>query len=471
MTTLGSRLALWYSLISTVTLFGLLAGGYYLLNRHLVGGLDLLNTAEFGRIKSGYGSDFESLTPAQAEERLRTRPAPDSPLFFVEIRRHGGEVLFRSRNLLSRNLPDGGMATFTGEVPELGRLRIGRFSFGATEVWVATPLAQVDQVMGGYAQVSLALVCFILLASLVTGLILSQAALRPVRLIRETANRIRSDNLSERIPVSDVQDEISDLAHLLNEMFDRLESAFQQVRRFSADASHELKTPLSLIRLQAEKLMLDGGLTAVQEDALQELLEEVGHLNRIIEDLLFLSKADAQAIAPDWRRQDPVPFLQAFAQDARTLAEDSNVRFEDRIEGREWVNFDPKWLRQVLLNLLSNALSVSPRGSLVTLESDFTIDAWRLAVEDEGPGVPPEQRARIFDRFVRLAPDSPQKPGAGLGLAICRSIIAMHDGVIRAEAGPRKSGLRVVCELPIHRPDRAASEPAPVEVVTHEHVD
>jgi signal transduction histidine kinase len=105
------------------------------------------------------------------------------------------------------------------------------------------------------------LVALSLAASVVMGLVFSEIALWPVGIIQETANRMGSDNLSQRIPVSDVRDEISDLARLLNEMFDRLESSFNEIRRFSAEASHELKTPLSVLRLEAEKLLVNEGLT------------------------------------------------------------------------------------------------------------------------------------------------------------------------------------------------------------------
>jgi two-component system heavy metal sensor histidine kinase CusS len=129
--------------------------------------------------------------------------------------------------------------------------------------------------------------------SVAIGFGLSRLALRPVRLIRETARRIGSDNLSERIAVANVRDEISDLAQLLNLMFDRLEKSFQQIRRFTAEASHELKTPLSLIRLQAEKLLVQGRLDADDEESVHMQLEEVSRLSQIIEELLFLSRAEA----------------------------------------------------------------------------------------------------------------------------------------------------------------------------------
>jgi signal transduction histidine kinase len=291
----------------------------------------------------------------------------------------------------------------------------------------------------------------------VIGLVFSEIALRPVRIIQETANRIRSDNLSQRIPVSEVRDEISDLARLLNEMFDRLESSFNQIRRFSAEASHELKTPLSLLRLEAEKLLLNESLTPDQHEAVQVQMDEISRLEQIIEDLLFLSRAEAQAVTLAFRHCDSSEFLETFVPDARVLSEHRGVRFAARIERGEPADFDPKWIRQVLLNLLTNALNVSPRGSLVTLESEFTLDGWQVAIEDEGPGVPADQRERIFERFVRLPTAGAEVvEGSGLGLAIVRVILQLHRGTIRAEAGPRKGGLRVIFELPLAR-----SKPVP----------
>ena len=176
------------------------------------------------------------------------------------------------------------------------------------------------------------LVALSLAASVVMGLVFSEIALWPVGIIQETANRMGSDNLSQRIPVSDVRDEISDLARLLNEMFDRLESSFNEIRRFSAEASHELKTPLSLLRLEAEKLLVNEGLTPDQQEAVQVQMDEISRLEQIIEDLLFLSRAEAQAVTLAVRHSDSSEFLEALVPDARVLAEHQGVRFAARIE-------------------------------------------------------------------------------------------------------------------------------------------
>ncbi len=199
---------------------------------------------------------------------------------------------------------------------------------------------------------------------------------------------------------------------------------------------------------------------------MQVQLEEITRLNKIIEELLFLSRAEAQAVTATLKREDPQPFMRTFAQDARVLAESRGVRFTETLSGHGIVEFDGKWIRQVLLNLLANALKFSPRGGLVTLTSEFTADTWRVAIEDDGPGVPPEQRERIFERFVRLEAQPPaEDKGSGLGLAISRSIIGLHRGTIRAEASTRGTGLRVVFELPLATAETGSRETLKTETL------
>jgi two-component system heavy metal sensor histidine kinase CusS len=305
--------------------------------------------------------------------------------------------------------------------------------------------------------VSIGLLVAMLVASLGIGLGLSRLLLRPMRAIRETANRIGSDNLSERIPVADVQDELTQLAKLLNQMFDRLESAFHQIRRFSDEASHELKTPLSLIRLHAEKMLGDRGLPPAHAEALLVQIEELARLNQIIDEMLFLSRAEAKAIAFNLQPHDPALFLDNFAQDAQALAEHTGRRFEWTHAGAGRAAFEDKWLRQVLLNVLTNALNVSPPAGRIKLASLIADDVWQVSVEDEGPGLPAEQRSRIFERFVRFSTPATGDRGSGLGLTISKSIIDLHGGRIHAEPASGPHGLRIVFEIPTEASGRLAA--------------
>jgi two-component system heavy metal sensor histidine kinase CusS len=453
MKSIGARVTAWYALTATATLACLFVAGYFMLENHLVNQLDLLTAAQFNQLKARLGPAYRELTPEVIDERIRDSTESASALFYIDMHHTMANRFFKSNNLRGHAIPDiPGQRAFTVDTPEIGPVRASEFLLPPYDVMVATPIAPVYDVMSSYLRVCAALLAVMLLLSLAIGYGLSQMVLRPVRAISQTANRIRSDNLRERIPVKDVKDEISQLARLLNQMFDRLEQSFEQIRRFTADASHELKTPLSLVRLHAERLLTAGQLDAAQRESVHVQLEEMARVNQIIDELLFLSRADALAIPIELRAQGPASFLQGFAQDATALAEHHGRRFSYTHEGEGEVAFEEKRMRQVLLNLLANALNASPPGGRITLHSELSGGLWRLSVEDEGPGLNEDQRRMIFERFVRFpqaaAPGMPDK-GSGLGLAICRSIVQLHKGNIFATERDGASGLRMVIEIPV----------------------
>jgi len=174
----------------------------------------------------------------------------------------------------------------------------------------------------------------------------------------------------------------------------------------------------------------------------------VARLTQIIDELLFLSRADANAVKLDLKAQDPNALVQSFAQDASVLAEHHGRRFACDHHGEGSVAFDSKWMRQVLLNLLTNAIHVSPADGLISVQSELSAGKWRVSVEDQGPGLTVEQRQRMFERFVRIVQPGKEYPGSGLGLAICRSIVTLHGGQISAAPGLGGKGLRVITEIP-----------------------
>jgi signal transduction histidine kinase len=450
---IGTRLTTWYALTATATLAVLFVVGYYMLENHLVHQLDLLNDQQFRQLKTALGPGYRDLGPEVMEERIRDVTESASALFYIDMHGPMTNRFFKSHNLRGRTVPDiKGLRDYSVLVVGLGELRVGEGLLPPYDVLVATPLAPVREVMDGYVKVCLALLAVMLVASVIIGFGLSRMVLGPMRTFRETANRIGSDNLKERIPVSNVKDEMSELAKLLNQMFDRLETAFDQIRRFTADASHELKTPLSLVRLHAERLLVNSHLDAAQKESVHVQLEELARVNQIIDELLFISRADAQAIEVDLTHQGPAGFLHSFAQDASALAEHHGRRYAFTHEGEGTVAFEEKRMRQVLLNLLANALKASPPDGLITLHSTVGEGLWRLAVEDQGPGLSPEQRKQIFERFVRFGPPGDSATGSGLGLSICRSIVTLHRGRIFAVRGQHGNGLRIVIEIPAAPP-------------------
>jgi len=448
MRSIGTRLAVWYALASAATLTLAVVGGYFLLRERLARDLDAVNRTEFQQLRSALRPDFAVLEPEAMLDRLRAATETTSALFYVELSQRYLGVIFSSDNLHNLKIPETpDAAAFSVTLQGAGRLRIGRFRIGMLTVLVGSSMEPAQQVLAGYLEVAAGGIAVLVLISCAVGFVLSRIALRPVRAIRETAEHIGRDNLSERIPVGAVQDEISNLARLLNRTFDRLERAFNQVRQFSAEASHELKTPLALARAHAEKLIASRRVSGREADAAQDILEELSRLEKIIDELLLLSRAEAHAVPLELRVLDVQAFIRSFAVDARALGEYRGIEVVAECTGEGSAEFDPKWIRQVLFNLVTNALRVSPRAGRVRITSEVEPEAWRLAVEDEGPGVPPDQLERIFERFVRLRSPTGEDSGSGLGLPISRSIVGLHHGAICAE--PRQPrGLRVIIRLP-----------------------
>lgn len=464
MRSIGARLTLWYALSATISFAVLSLVGSRVLEARLIDGLDELNAAEFRQLEAHIGPDYATVSPALLEKRLANVNSYESVLFYISIENpKRAEKIFNSSNLRGRSIPDvKGKRKFSADAPGLGALRINEFLLPPYDVTVATSARNSNTALRAYALTSIALVLAMLAASIMIGLGMSQIVLRPIRAIRETADRIRSDNFSERIPVSDVRDELSELAEMLNRTFDRLERTFVQMRQFSEEVSHELKTPLSLLRLHAEQILRDD--PGRHADAAVEQIEEIARLNRFIDQMLFLSQAEADSIALDLKPIDPRSFIDAFAIDAAVLADDSGHAFSASVRGKGLVAIDESRLRQVLFNIVVNAIKASPVGTEIRLTSKFAKGVWQISVDDDGPGASEHERKRMFDRFVRLGDPSPAVRGSGLGLTISRSIVRLHGGRIWAESSRCLNGLSIVVELPrvtsIDASSPEATEPA-----------
>jgi two-component system heavy metal sensor histidine kinase CusS len=462
---IGARLTFWYAVSATVTLAVLFTVGYFMMQNQLIGQLDLLNEQQFRQLKSHLGPNYATLSPETIDQRIRETTESASSLFFIDMHGPMTNVFFKSTNLKGQSIPDiEGERAFAVEVPGIGQVRASEFVMKPFDVMVATPMAPVYDTLDKYRKMAAALIVVMLLVSVALGFGLAQLVLKPIRSIRETAKRIGSDNLRDRIPVGEARDEISGLAALLNQMFDRLETSFDQIRRFTADASHELKTPLSLVRLHAEKLLVSGNADAAQRESLHVQLEELARVNQIIEELLFLSRADAQAIAIAFQEQEPAGFIYSFTPDAMALAEHHQRFLTATHQGEGTAEFEGKRVRQVLLNLVVNAINATREGGRIAVRSVLADGLWTVTVEDDGPGLTPEQRRQMFDRFVRFNPSGSDK-GSGLGLAICRSIVMLHKGRIYATGREEGSGLRMVVEIPatVRAPVPAAA-PAPERI-------
>jgi heavy metal sensor kinase len=271
------------------------------------------------------------------------------------------------------------------------------------------------------------------------GTWLADRASKPVRDLADKARLIGPDAITERLPVPDTGDELAVLAHSLNRMLTRLEQAFTAQQRFVHDAAHEVRTPLAALRTNLEVTIRRLREPEAYAEAIREALAEIDRLTRIVNQLLTLERC-----AADGQRQvvAAAPLVAAALQRFQSVADQHGVTLLSEGDGQ--VLADPGQLEQVLDNLLSNAIRYSPAGGIVrvTVAPEGTQVAIR--VSDAGPGIPPEERDAVFDRFHRVDPARHHATGgSGLGLAICRAIVDAHEGTIAIEPSPSGTIVRI----------------------------
>ncbi|HVG94419.1 MAG TPA: ATP-binding protein [Planctomycetota bacterium] len=261
------------------------------------------------------------------------------------------------------------------------------------------------------------------------GRLLARRALAPVGALTDRARAISAERLSERLPVGNPEDELGRLASVLNASIAGLERSFETLRRFTADASHELRTPLTAMRSVGEVGLREPRDAAAYRDVVGSMLEEADRLTLLVDGLLTLSRADAGRTPIERRPTDLPALCRDVLSHLGVLAEEKeqSLVLEGTLDGPAMV--DPTALRRVMTNLVDNAIRHAPSGSRITVSIGADAGDLRLAVRDEGPGIAPEHRDRVFERFYR-ADAARSGGGSGLGLAIARSAVEAHGGRI-----------------------------------------
>lgn len=284
----------------------------------------------------------------------------------------------------------------------------------------------------GRTFLSLAVVSLALLV--IGGLIsysLAGRALRPVRTIASTARSISEHDLGKRVEMKVPPDELGELVATFNAMLERLDAAFKTMSRFTADASHELRAPLALMRSEIEGTLSRARTREEYRQTLEALGGDIEHLSRLADQLLILARADAGALVPASEKVDIADFLHETGARWETTAEKRDVRIEVVAPSSGYVEADPGLLRRLIDNLVDNAVRVTGEGTPVSLRAYRADGGWNVEVADHGPGIPEDFRSRLFSRFSRAdAARSPQDGGAGLGLALSQAIVRAHGGRI-----------------------------------------
>jgi len=310
------------------------------------------------------------------------------------------------------------------------RVRVGTYEENGVRVTLATSMEPVDEVARNV------LFAF-LVALLVLGVVvyfgsrwLGRHTLAPVMGIIATAERLNARQLTERLPQPAGPEEISRLGGVLNALLDRLADGLDQARRFTADAAHELRTPLSILQAGLEELLARPDLAPEVRDELDSLIDDHRRLATICERLLLLSRSDAGQLKLEIHPLDLADLAEAALEDARTLAEPGRISVKAELPDTAPCRGEPAYLTQVLLNVLVNAVKYNREGGRVRLELRAEPSQWTIVIGNTGPGIAPDEAPHVFRRFYR-APSARAGGGNGLGLSLSRELARAHGGDLK----------------------------------------
>ena len=310
-------------------------------------------------------------------------------------------------------------------------------------VAVATDISHHSSFMDSFMKTLWLMVIGGTLATGLLGWFAARRGLAPLREMKRKATQVSAQRLDQRLPVDAVPVELAELADSLNYMLARLEESFKRLSDFSSDLAHELRTPVSNLMTQTQVALSKPRNAAEYREVLGSNCEEFERLSRMISDMLFLAKSENGLIVPGTDSFDLADEVTALFDFYGALAEENGVTLQ--LEGSAQVTGDRLMLRRAIGNLLSNALRYTPSGGKILVTVRVSRDAsatetLHLCVENTGEPIPPEHLSRLFDRFYRVdASRRHSGDGAGLGLAITRSILRAHGGDIEGRAGERSN--------------------------------
>lgn len=464
------QLTLWYSSVAlaTFTLLGLLM--VLELSHYLKADLGMALQRRARQIAELLLSNVRQSGEAYVTREIASAYSPEANDRFVRITRRSGSQLYvsgppKDQSFNPSDVPPPSPASVPPpsreqKLPGGASLIIGSFDYRAPDgmgflVEFGAPTTPIQAMLDRLVFQLLVGLPLVIAAVAAGGFFLVHRALAPVSQIARKAEQITQHNLSERLPVARTEDELEKLSISLNNMIARLEDALMNAKRFGADASHELRTPLTVLRGELESVVNDQRLPQDLTASLASVLEEVERLTRTVEGLFAISRLDAGEAQTEWIPFDLSKMAATTAEQMSLLAEDKNIAITCDTNRPVLVAGDRARLKQVVVNLLDNAIKYTPNDGTITLRVTAADSCAVLEVIDTGIGIPAEALPHVFDRFFRVdKARSRDSGGAGLGLSIVKSICTAHGAQIHVQSAPGQ-GSRFWVELPL------VSDPAP----------
>ena len=469
---LAARLALWYALSAFFLILGATAYLYAALEKNLEREDDGTILDQIQILRLLLREHPEDAAAIRQEVEVESSARQHARLF-IRILSPDGRVVAETTGMAER-LP---ARAFPG-VSERHRgvpLRAGKESFrvmsavaalGSPErsrvIQVAFDRSEEDKLLAEFRGRILPLLAISLLLCVAVGYEIARRGLKPVARISETAGRIRSTTLGQRLPAGEFSAELDALARTFNDMLDRLQESFERISRFSADIAHELRTPLANLRGEVEVTLGKPRSAEEYQETLSSSLEEAARLSRLIESLLFLARAEHPETQIQRERLDVATILSGVREFYEAAAAESGVTLGLQAGSPVPAELDRPLLQRAVGNLVENALAHTARGGNVTLAASRDNGKVRIEVSDTGCGIAAEHLPRVFDRLYRVDRSrTAATGGTGLGLAIVKSIAELHGGSaeISSEVG---KGTRVRLILPAEMTKMSSSLHAPV---------
>jgi heavy metal sensor kinase len=443
------RLALWQA-AALGTVLVLYAVGVFAFLRHSL-------SADLDRGLSDDREVAEQMLVRTSDGRLDWRTEPDDDDDddalagrWLEVRSPGGDLLYARPSRIPVDAPIRRVSApyALDGVPVI--IEVAR-----SEEPMRRELRELVMILGAGLPIALAIAA-------AGGYFVARRALAPLGRMAARARTITADRLGDRLLVENAGDELGQLAAVFNETFARLEASFEQLRRFTADASHELRTPLTAMRSVGEVGLRERRDATAYREIIGSMLEETDRLSRLVDGLLMLSRADAGNVALRCEAVDLAELAGAVKAHLGVLAEEKHQLLSVESTGRVVAWADRLVIRQALINLVDNAIKYTPTGGSVRIVVRNGAPGPAIDVTDTGPGIPPEHRDRVFDRFYRIdKARSRDLGGAGLGLSIARWAVEAHGGRIDLES---TDGSGATFRLTLQHAAEAGSAPRTTDV-------